>query len=163
MKRTPQKIETLRKMAARKALTPEIAKALDVSPACVWQWAKTAGIKLVSPREAMKQVTSNPEWRAKISASMRKLHTDPVYRAEHMMRMARLQADEVHREKMRQARLRRNAERQAAKMVASVRSIVVPHWVPDELVAEYREHVQLTDEFAAAKHLRALKAEMRAS
>jgi DNA polymerase III alpha subunit len=96
MKRSPEKIATLREMAPN-ANAREIARVLGVSSVCVANWAAQKGIRLMTKTQAMKALHADPEFKAKLSKSssarMKALHADPEFKAAAAARMKALNAE----------------------------------------------------------------------
>ena len=73
MKRSPEKIATLREMAPN-ANAREIARVLGVSSVCVANWAAQEGIRLMTKTQALH---ADPEFKAAAAARMKALHAEP--------------------------------------------------------------------------------------
>ena len=143
MKRSPQKIATLREMAGDGMSATDISRALGVTLPCILNWAKDECIPLISKAQAMKAAMADPEVRARKSAAMKAAMADPEVRARHAAAMA---DPEV--------RARIKASRAGAK------GILIPKWVPLDLHDEFLDVAAYDGEEKAASHIRKLKREM---
>ena len=130
-KRTPANLTLLRQLAAGGATVSEAARALGIVITTAQNWAASERITFPTRSQARKKALADPEVRARMSAARKKAWADPEVRA------------------------RIKASRRGAK------GVMIPKWVPLDLHDEYLDTAAEQDEFAAARHIRHLLAELK--
>ena len=174
-KRTLEAIAAIRVMAPTKTAMA-IARALGVSAACVANWAREAGIQVMSKAQAMKALHADPEFKAataarmkalhadpEFKAKMKALHADPEFKAATAARMKALHADPEFKAKMkaRMKALNADPEFKAHSLAArkGIADVKIPKWVPRDLWVEFLDVACESGEEAAAAVIRCLKRE----
>ena len=72
MKRTPDAIARMKRLAEAGALTSTIARDIGVSPASIIKWAKREGVRLMTRSEAGRRRAEDPAERARLAEISRR-------------------------------------------------------------------------------------------
>lgn len=72
MKRTPEAVARMKRLAQAGALTSTIARDIGVSPASIIKWAKREGIRLMTRSEAGKRRAEDPIERSRLAELSRR-------------------------------------------------------------------------------------------
>jgi hypothetical protein len=105
----------------------------------------------------------SPEHRAKLSAALKgRQPSDACLKAAVEAKRAKAAKAEPKPKPARRKRRVMSPETRAKMAEAHRRGKLTPHWVPEDLLADFRDVLHETkDEFAACAHVRALLREMR--
>jgi len=181
-KRTPANLTLLRQLAAGGATVSEAARALGIVITTAQNWAASERITFPTRSQARKKALADPEVRARMSAASKKALADPEVRARMSAASKKAWADPEVRARMSAAskkaladpevRARMSAARKKAWADPEVRArikasrrgakgVMIPKWVPLDLHDEYLDTAAEQDEFAAARHIRHLLAELK--
>lgn len=143
--RTPENEAILRRLAADKTPTVEIAWHFAATPRTIRLWARVLGVALNSigdthrqpeyrkiKRELSRKAYANPEFRQQFREIMREVAADPAFQAK----VADFHADPEKRA-IRVAALR-DKRAQARRLISRYKiNLELPRWVPDHMVIKF--------------------------